>query len=76
LRLTYDPQADAAFIYIVEEIAPGEASRSFMCDLEVSEGAVILVTDADQGLLGIEVLGASRLLPASVIASAVNPDGT
>lgn len=70
MRLTYDPDADAAFVVLVDEIPPGGAPRSHMCDLEVREGAVILLLDADGRLLGLELLGASRLLPPAVLASA------
>jgi uncharacterized protein YuzE len=75
VRFTYDPDADAAFIYIVDQINPGQAARSEMCDLEIREGAVILVLDADERLLGIELLGASRLVPAEVLDGADRPEG-
>ncbi len=34
MRITYDPTADAATVYLLDEIAPGGAPRSLMCDLE------------------------------------------
>lgn len=69
MRMKYDGDADAAFIYFVEQVPPGGVARSEMCDLEVSEGAVILLLDEDDRVLGIEVLGASRLLPPQVLES-------
>lgn len=75
MRFTYDPDADAAFLHIVDPIAPGQASRGEMCDLELREGAVIVVLDADDRLLGVEVLGASRLIPADVLQQAERPSG-
>lgn len=75
MRFTYDPDADAAFVYIVDQIDPGQVARSEMCDIEIQEGAVILVLDADERLLGIELLGASRLVPADVLDRAVRPRG-
>ena len=75
MRLTYDPEADAAFVYLVDHIAPGEVARSEMCDLEIREGAVILALDADERVLGIEFLGASRLVPAEVLDQADRPPG-
>jgi uncharacterized protein YuzE len=75
VRFTYDPEADATFVYIVDQINPGQAARSEMCDLEIREGAVILVLDAGERLLGIELLGASRLVPADVLDRAPRPDG-
>ena len=73
--MTYDPEADAAFVYLADRIGPGEAPRSLMCDLEIQEGAVILLLDDDGRVLGIELLGASRLLPPDVLASALRGDG-
>lgn len=75
MRFTYDPDADAAFVYIVDLIHPGQAARSEMCDLEIREGAVILVLDADERIIGIELLGASRLVPKEVLDRADRPDG-
>jgi uncharacterized protein YuzE len=69
VRITYDPEADAAFVYLVDEIQPGEGSRSLMCDLEIREGAVILVLDGEDRLVGVEILGASRLLPNALLRS-------
>ena len=41
--------------------------RNHTCDIELSEGSVILDFDADDKLLGIEILGASRLLPEDML---------
>ena len=49
----------AAFIYLVDQIESGQVARSEMSDLEIERGAVILLLDAADRLLGIEVLGAS-----------------
>jgi uncharacterized protein YuzE len=73
VRITYDPVADAATIYLANKIEQGAAPRSLMCDLEVLEGAVILLLSDDEQLVGIEVLGASHLLPAQVLDSAERP---
>jgi uncharacterized protein YuzE len=73
MRLSYDEESDAATIYIANEIAPGGAPRSVMCDLEVRDGAVILLLDEDDRLVGIEVLGASRVLPPTVLHGFESP---
>jgi uncharacterized protein YuzE len=70
VRITYDPVSDAATVYLVDEIASGGAPISLMCDLELREGAVILLLSEDERLLGIEVLGASRLLPSDLLTKA------
>jgi len=72
MRIVYDQQSDAATIYLAGEIDPGGAPRSLMTDLEVKEGAVILLLSEEEQIVGIEVLGASKLLPASVLAAAVD----
>lgn len=73
VRITYDRVADAATIHLLGEIGPGGAPRSMMCDLELRDGAVILLLSDDQHVVGIEVLGASRLLPAEVLDEADPP---
>ena len=70
MRLTYDVDADAALVELGDPIAPGGAPLSQMCDFEVREGAVILLFDQDERLVGVEILGASRVLPQRVIDSA------
>lgn len=70
MRMTYDADADAAFVYLVDAVDGGDVAQSHMCDLEVREGAVILAMDADGRLLGIEVLGASKLLSPETLAAA------
>lgn len=67
VRITYDAEADAAIIYLKDNIEPGGAPHSVMCDLEIREGAVILLLDDDETLVGIEVLGAAKLLPLELL---------
>jgi len=73
MKISYDQASDAATIYIVDEISHGGAPRSVMCDLEVRDGAVILMLSDDDRLVGIEVLGASRVLPVEVLRAAQEP---
>jgi len=74
VKLIYDPDADAAFVYLVDDVPSGGASRSIMCDLAIREGAVILLFDSRDRLLGFELLGASRLLPQSILGRDTPPD--
>jgi uncharacterized protein YuzE len=62
MRVTYDAESDAAFIYLVPSIGPGEAVRSRVCRTDLEGAAVIAVFDEHEHLLGIEILGASRAL--------------
>jgi len=75
LRITFDPDANAAFIYLVPDIGPGEVVHTHMCDVEIREGAIILDFDADDRLLGVEILGATSLLPESVLLQAERSGG-
>jgi uncharacterized protein YuzE len=62
LRMTYDPEADAAFIYVTDPIQPGSVASGSTLDRDLHDSAVNAVFDAAGHLLGIEMLGASRLL--------------
>jgi uncharacterized protein YuzE len=64
LRITYDPTADAVFIQLVPKIGFGEAKRGRVCG-EVPNATFSL--DADDKILGIEILAASACLPPEAI---------
>lgn len=62
MRVTYDPEADAAYIYLVPKIERGEAVEPVV--VEELDDEVILDLDRDGRLLGVDVLRASvRLRP-------------
>jgi uncharacterized protein YuzE len=67
MRVTYDGQANAAYIYLKPTIEPGEATRTYVCDLGKEgfglEVGVNLDFDVSGRLIGIEVLHASHGLP-------------
>ena len=69
MRITYDPSADAAYIYLQEDavVATGEPCDG---DIYIEDTAVILEYNAQKQLVGIEILGASRLLSAEALAGA------
>jgi uncharacterized protein YuzE len=72
LRVTFDPQADAAYIAL-REITAGDAR--FQCVVECSDarGWIVLDLDSEGRLIGIEVLGASDGLPVQLVADAKRP---
>jgi len=70
MTVTFDAEADAAFVYLDGDIPPGGAPRSEICDVEIEGGAVILLFSPDDRLVGIEILGASRLLTPQTLAKA------
>nr|WP_314844543.1 DUF2283 domain-containing protein [uncultured Microbacterium sp.] len=64
--LRYDPEVDAAYATIGGVIAPGESARQLQVPLPDGVGGeVILDFDRNGHLLGVEILGASRLLRES-----------
>lgn len=69
MRITYDPTADAAYVYLVE-IPAGGVAQTVPLDPREVDGQINLDIDADGRLLGIEVLDASRLLPSAVLEGA------
>lgn len=66
MRITYDPEVDAAYIYLIP-IAPGGVAKTYPCDPEAVNGMINLDFDREGRLLGIEVLDASQKLPHAVL---------
>jgi uncharacterized protein YuzE len=66
MRVTHDPQANAAYIYLVE-IGRGDVAESAPCGSELGAGDVIADFDRSGRLLGIEVLNARETLPPEVL---------
>jgi uncharacterized protein YuzE len=74
VRITYDPEADAAYIYLVSRIDAGGVAESVPFEGGyLSLGDIVLDFDKENRLLGIEILTASRLLPREVLAAAEQP---
>ena len=67
LRVTYDPEANAAYIYFVPEIEFGGVARTVPVDGGDHPWMVNLDVDSEGRLLGIEVLDARRLLPVALL---------
>ena len=70
MKVTYDPSSDAAYIYLVDEIAVGGVARTYPCDPREVSGQINLDFDADGRLLGIEVLDASKKLSEALLQNA------
>jgi uncharacterized protein YuzE len=72
MRLTYDPDADAAYIYLTDEdLLPGR--DSVPCDAPEGEQAFVVLDWKDGTIVGLEVLDASARLHADLLAQAVRP---
>ena len=65
MKIEYDKDADAAYIYIAENIAVGEAVKT----IELNDN-IILDFNKNGKLLGIEVLDASKVLNKELLVSA------
>ena len=65
MKITYDKEADAAYIYF-KEVSPGEISQTISLNNSVN-----IDLDKDGKTLGIEILDATKNLPANALKSAV-----
>ena len=69
MRVTYDRDADAAYISLRVIEAGGSKAQVPVLDERVA-GEVILDLDAEGRLIGIEVLSAGRGLPLELLVEA------
>jgi len=67
LRMTYDPETDAAYIYVTDPIEDGGVASSTVLDHYTPNASVIVTFDENDRLLGIEFLGVSNLLRPEAI---------
>lgn len=71
MRLTYDPEVDAAYMMLVDAIAPGQARHQVEVPHNDGIAGQFILDFTEEGkLLGLEILFASDTLPASVLAAA------
>jgi len=72
MRVTYDPEADAAYIYLTDEqLMPGRDS----VPVDPPEGmqAMVVLDWKDGKIVGLEVLDAAALLHPDLLRQAVRP---
>jgi uncharacterized protein YuzE len=67
VRFKYDKEADAAYVSLGNSREAGRSARTEVVDLEIENGAINLDFDDGGRLIGIEILGASKLLPAALL---------
>jgi uncharacterized protein YuzE len=70
MRVTYDKQANAAYVYLVSEILPGSIKETYTCNPIEVGGEINLDFDSQRKLVGIEILNADKKLPMEVLESA------
>jgi uncharacterized protein YuzE len=73
MRISYDPEVDAAYITVVDQIGSGEAVKQVIVPREETNAEFILDFDSEGSLLGIEVLAARSGLRPETIAQAERP---
>jgi uncharacterized protein YuzE len=72
LRVTFDPKADAAYVYF-REIEPGGAAIQCPVVCNRSQGMIVLDLDLEGRLIGVEVIGARGGLPPELLDQAETP---
>ncbi len=65
MKIEYDKEADAAYIYLVYPIKEGEVKKSE----EINEN-VIFDYDSTNRILGVEILSASKILNKKALSEA------
>ncbi|MBE2998060.1 DUF2283 domain-containing protein [Nocardiopsis sp. HNM0947] len=74
MDLTYDAEADAAYMTLGGPIAPGQAAQQIhSLATPGNRGEVTLDFDAEGRLLGVEVLNASAVLAPDLLDGAGPP---
>jgi uncharacterized protein YuzE len=70
MKLRYDRSVDAAYISFLEDSEGPSFGFSYTCDPKEIGGQINLDFDISGRLIGMEILQASKKLPASLIANA------
>ncbi|GAB3874500.1 hypothetical protein GCM10029964_016570 [Kibdelosporangium lantanae] len=73
MRITFDPEADAAYVEFVADVRDGEAVTQIVVEDSRIRGEVVLDLDVDGRLLGVEILGVSDVLRPETVAGAEPP---
>jgi len=69
MRITYDRSADAAYIHLVH-VNAGEVVRTHPCDPAEINGMINLDFNEANQLIGVEIQGACKRLPSTLLESA------
>jgi uncharacterized protein YuzE len=74
MRMTYDGDADAAYLAVEDDVANGSAVENVVIE-RPGRGDIVLDFDADGRLLGVEIIGATGLLRPAAVAAAIRFSG-
>ena len=77
VRITYDAEADAAYLYFADPRIGTRVARMYPCDPIQVEGMINLDFDETNHLIGIEILAAKSKLPEYLLemAEQIGRDG-
>jgi uncharacterized protein YuzE len=64
---TYDPEIDAAYLWLIPKLEPGSSKRQVVATRELA-GELVFDLDEDGRVLAIEVLDATAVLRPETIA--------
>lgn len=69
VEVTYDPEADAAYVYLQARDGNRKVATNRLCkiELDMEMAAITVDFDAEGRIAGFELLGASRLLPRALL---------
>ena len=70
MKVTYDHEANAAYVYIVDEIEDGGVAQTYCCDPQEIDGMINLDFDSAGRLLGIELIPARSYLSTDFLLAA------
>lgn len=62
MKVTYDKDADAAYIYLKDKIEKGEIKST----IAMNEN-IVIDFDSNKKLIGIEILSASKVIPKDAV---------
>lgn len=74
VRVTYDSEANAAYIYFTDPQAHPKVARTYPCDPVEVGGMINVDFDENGRIVGIEVLAASSKLPRYLLDAAERLD--
>lgn len=74
VRITYDQEANAAYVYFADPQAQLKVARMYACDPVQVGGMINLDFDESGRLIGVEVLGSTSKLPKYMLDSAERLD--
>jgi len=73
MRTTFSKSANAVYIYL-DEIKKGGVAKTHPIIIKEMNGEVNLDFDKNEQLVGIEILGANKILPKKILNSAEKLD--